>query len=97
MSSLSENQISIIEAFIAANDAVDMPDVDQENLQILREEIKTQPPNTSYMVDYDSNRRIMYHMYKSSKDNCVYIMATSMRTMFTSYVDPLIGYCRLQN
>jgi hypothetical protein len=97
MSSLSENQISIIEAFIASHDAVDMPDVDQEHVQILREEIKTQPSNTSYMVDYDSNRRIMYHMYKSSKDNNVYIMATSMRTMFTSYVDPLIGYCRLQN
>ena len=95
MSILSENQINILESFIAENDAIDMPDIDQEHIAIIREEIQTQPLNTSYMVDYDSNRRIMYHMYKSSKDNNVYIMATSMRTMFTSYVDPLIGYCRL--
>lgn len=95
MSILSENQINILESFIAENDAIDMPDIDQEHIAIIREEIQTQPLNTSYMVDYDSNRRIMYHMYKSSKDNNVYIMATSMRTMFTSYSDPLIGYCRL--
>ena len=95
MSRLSENQITMIESFISENDAIDMPDIDQEHIAIIREEIQTQPPNTSYMVDYDSNRRIMYHMYKSSNDNCVYIMATSTRTMFTSYVDPLIGYCRL--
>lgn len=95
MSTLSENQINIIESFISENDATDMPDIDQEHIAIIREEIQTQPLNTSYMVDYDSNRRIMYHMYKSSKDNNVYIIATSMRTMFTSYVDPLIGYCRL--
>ena len=95
MSILSENQINILESFIAENDAIDMPDIDQEHIAIIREEIQTQPLNTSYMVDYDSNRRIMYHMYKTSKDNNVYIMATSMRTMFTSYSDPLIGYCRL--
>ena len=95
MSILSENQINILESFIAENDAIDMPDIDQEHIAIIREEIQTQPLNTSYMVDNDSNRRIMYHMYKSSKDNNVYIMATSMRTMFTSYSDPLIGYCRL--
>ena len=92
MAWLSENQIAVIESFISENDAIEMPDIDLEHVATICKEIQ---PNTYYLVEYDNNRRIMYHMYKSSKDDNVYIMATSMRTMFTSYLDPIIGHRRI--
>jgi hypothetical protein len=77
-----------MEDFIRDNTPVDgIPEIDMENARRNYDEIKS---NTCVLINYNSEKRLLYHMYKDTND-IVYIITT--RSNVNSYSDSIIEYC----
>jgi hypothetical protein len=77
-----------MEEFIRENEpTVDMPSIDMENARRNCSEINT---NEHRLIDYNSERRLFYCMYKSH-DNKVYIF--TVKSNLNSYSESIIEYC----
>ncbi len=66
---------------------VDIPEIDMENARRNRDEINV---NENRLIDYNSERRVLYYMCKAP-DNKVYIFTT--KSNLNSYTDSILEYC----
>ncbi len=74
--------------FIRENQPSNIPPViDMENAQRNCDEMI---PNSHRLIDYNSEKRLLYYMFKSY-DNRVYIFTTKLH--MNSYTDDMLEYC----
>ena len=87
MRSLTTNQITNIETFIANHEPCHPPSLsarDIENTKLKYAEIKDKPPHTYYVAGHNANGFTMYNLYKSA-DHTVYICTTYIETLSAYY------------